>query len=330
MKYFYSKYLAISIMIVSGFCFSTGTVHAFSVSRSTIEHVIEPGKLISGSFSVKNETDTIANFDVVLRGFQPIGETGEMDFFSSNETLPELSWFSTQENFLILQPHEVRDFQYTISVPTDASAGGHYVAILFSRAAPQELTTTPTIMTGAKNGVSFFIRVTGAIQEGVGVLDFSSMPSDSFRRLPVSFETRLQNLGNVHVKPSGSVVIKNFLGREVTKLPFNPDSILILPNGTRRFLSTWAKTDMTEQRKGAGWVSSVMVELRNFAFGPYTAEIQAVYGDSEQRLSAKTSFWIVPWSVISVASALLVLLILATRFYNRFLVGRHIRKLNSR
>lgn len=317
MKYSYSKYLLVSVIIVSGFLFSANSTHAFSVSRSTIESVIEPGKKVSGNFSVKNETDAAASFDVLLQGFQPIGETGELDFFPSNDFFSESSWITPQENFLVLQPHEVRDFQYTISVPTDASAGGHYVAILFSRAVPQELITTPTIGAGSKNGVSFFIRVTGSIHEEVGVLNFSSKPSDSFRHLPVSFETRLQNLGNVHVNPSGYVVIKNYFGREVAKLPINPDGINILPNETRRFEVKWSKKE-----------DSTVFE--NFAFGPYTAEIQAVYGDSEQRLSAKTSFWVVPWSLISAVFIFLLLLVMAFRFYNRRLIGKFIKKLNSR
>ena len=53
MKYYFSKYLIISIAIVTGFCFLPVVANAFSVSESTIEHVIEPGKKVSGSFSVK-------------------------------------------------------------------------------------------------------------------------------------------------------------------------------------------------------------------------------------------------------------------------------------
>ena len=32
---------------------------------------------------------------------------------------------------LILQPHEVRDFNYEISVPSNAISGGHYLSMLF-------------------------------------------------------------------------------------------------------------------------------------------------------------------------------------------------------
>ncbi len=336
MKHFFLKYLAISTVLSLGFYFSTGVVDAFSISQSTIEHVIEPGKKVSGSFSVKNEIDAAANFDVVLQGFQPSGETGSLNFFPSNEFFSESSWIVPQEKFFILQPHEVRDFQYTISVPANASAGGHYIAILFSRAAPQELTTIPTIGTGSKNGVSFFIRVTGNIHEEVQVLNFSTDLADSFRHLPVSFETRLQNLGNVHVKPTGSIVIKNFLGRVVTKLPFNADGVSILPNGTRRFLTTWSKKEdspvepWNDTLYSSGFISSLKAEFENFAFGRYTAEIQAVYGDSEQRLTSKTTFWVIPWSIIKVVFSLLLLLITASGFYTRFLIGRYIKKLDSR
>ena len=60
-------------------------------------------------------------------------------------------------------------------------------------------------------------------------MSFSTKPADSFRRLPISFETRIQNLGNVHVKPKGSIVVKNMFGKEVVAVPLNPDNFIILP-----------------------------------------------------------------------------------------------------
>ena len=130
MKYYFSKYLIISIAIVTGFCFLPVVANAFSVSESTIEHVIEPGKKVSGSFSVKNETDTPATFDVTIGGFQQSGEIGEL-IFSNLTILFGIIMDRSARKKLILQPHEVRDFNYEISVPSNAISGGHYLSMLF-------------------------------------------------------------------------------------------------------------------------------------------------------------------------------------------------------
>lgn len=324
MKYYFSKYLIISIAIVTGFCFLPVVANAFSVSESTIEHVIEPGKKVSGSFSVKNETDTPATFDVTIGGVQQSGEIGELIFFKSNDSFLESSWVVPQEKKLILQPHEVRDFNYEISVPSNAISGGHYLSMLFSRTSSDAKARVQT------SGVPFYIRVPGSVHEEIKVLSFSTKPADSFRRLPISFETRIQNLGNVHVKPKGSIVVKNMFGKEVVAVPLNPDNFIILPNSTRRFQSIWTKTGDPAQEGDLSMIASLKNEVRNFAFGRYTAEIRAEYGDGEQKITAKTTFWVVPRSLILAILAIILILVVASRVYSRYLIGSYIRKLNSR
>ena len=323
MKYYFSKYLIISIAIVTGFCFLPVVANAFSVSESTIEHVIEPGKKVSGSFSVKNETDTPATFDVTIGGVQQSGEIGEL-IFSNLTILFGIIMGSSSRKKLILQPHEVRDFNYEISVPSNAISGGHYLSMLFSRTSSDAKARVQT------SGVPFYIRVPGSVHEEIKVLSFSTKPADSFRRLPISFETRIQNLGNVHVKPKGSIVVKNMFGKEVVAVPLNPDNFIILPNSTRRFQSIWTKTGDPAQEGDLSMIASLKNEVRNFAFGRYTAEIRAEYGDGEQKITAKTTFWVVPRSLILAILAIILILVVASRVYSRYLIGSYIRKLNSR
>ena len=60
-------------------------------------------------------------------------------------------------------------------------------------------------------------------------------------RLPVLFETRFKNSGNVHLKPSGDIVIKNVFGRIAGVTPLNPRGSSVLSNSIRRTESEWTK-----------------------------------------------------------------------------------------
>jgi hypothetical protein len=78
--------------------------------------------------------------------------------------------------------------------------------------------------------------------------------------------------------------------------------------------------------KGASEWSS---EWNDFALGRYTAQLVAAYGTSNRTVAATTVFWVIPWMVMTVGiiviAAILLILTLLIRSYNRHIINKYAR-----
>jgi hypothetical protein len=125
---------------------------------------------------------------------------------------------------------------------------------------------------------------------------------------PIDFLVRLRNTGSVHEKPVGTITVTNAFGKSVGSLNLNPNSGNVLPDSIRRF----ERTLNTKQ-----------------LFGAYTATLTLTYG-SGQKLTAHTSFWVVPWKLIVLVLiglvAVFFILRLVIRRYNNYIIAQSRRK----
>jgi hypothetical protein len=125
----------------------------------------------------------------------------------------------------------------------------------------------------------------------------------------VSFALRVENTGNVLIRPIGPVEIRNMLGQKVDTFMFNDEQQGgVFPGRTREFSFSW---------KGQGT-----------GFGRYEALISPVYGadGSQKTMAATVSFWILPMKIIGPALAalafiLFVVFIMARIYIKRTLAG---------
>jgi hypothetical protein len=76
----------------------------------------------------------------------------------------------------------------------------------------------------------------------------------------------------VHLKPSGSVTVRNIFGKEVARVQLPEWNVL--PGAVRRF----------DVSAGDG-----------FWFGRYAAELDATYGRDRHIIQGSVKFWVVPW-----------------------------------
>ena len=113
----------------------------------------------------------------------------------------------------------------------------------------------------------------GELEEEDGAQEFDE--KSFFENGPVTFETRFQNDGNVHLAPTGTITIKNMFGSVVETLQLDQQNVL--PDSVRRTLATWDP---------------------GFSVGKYTAELSATAGDAAISLSDEISFTIFPWKVL--------------------------------
>lgn len=293
------------------------TAQALTVSPARAELTADPGEAITDSFTVINEQDADQTFYTSVENFESQGETGTPNFTASKEGLP--SWIQVQDK-VVLKKGERAKVQYTVSVPQDADAGGHFAAIFLSTVPPS--TQDGQVSVGAKVGMLVLLKVTGNVKEQGGLLTFVLKESKKvLTSLPVDFVYRFKNDGNDRVKPEGEIVIKNMLGAEVAHLDANKALGNVLPNSVRRFEARFGEKEAPSM--SAPFFDQVRFQKDNFAFGMYTANLHLAFGNAGKSDAALT-FFIFPWQLTSVVTGTLVVLVLLLAFalkrYNKWII----------
>ena len=133
-------------------------------------------------------------------------------------------------------------------------------------------------MTGA--GVGFEVAsllnfsIAGEITEDADLREFRT--DRSVYNIPeVKFTARVENLGNVLVRPTGIIEISDMFGKKRAVVRVNDAQAGVFPKDIRTFTADW--------------------KAEGFAIGRYQAIVSLVYGDEgRQTISSSASFWVLP------------------------------------
>lgn len=201
---------------------------------------------------------------------------------------------------LTLKPRQLENLPVVINVPRDAAPGGYFSVVRFTARAP-ELEGTGVSLS-ASLGALIFVRVNGAANEKLSFKEFAAVQpngqkSTLFESLPITFVSRIENKGNVHLQPAGQIIIKNMFGKTVAGINVNLPPRNILPGSTRRFESPLDKAVLGKTQ----------------LFGRYTADIRVTYGDSKQVITERMTFWVIPWKLIGFGILGLIIAFLVLR-----------------
>ncbi len=245
----------------------------FTVIPPKFELVANPGDTVVERIRVRNEASFPATHTVVIEDFSSSGEEGAVTLEDGNSSFSLASWIQTPTTQLVLQPGQEENFSFTIQVPKDAEPGGHYASILFQTGGP---TTPGAASVTTRVGTLVLLRVSGNVNEAATISTFEA-PKYS-QQGPVNFTLRIQNDGNVHIRPKGTIIITDLFGRKVEEIPL--DGANVLPGSVRKTDSTWEKTNI---------------------IGSYTATLVATYGQQNLPLTAATRF-----TVFSPTAAILI------------------------
>ncbi|MFH2136533.1 MAG: hypothetical protein ABII19_02795 [Patescibacteria group bacterium] len=298
------------------------TASALTISPPLMEFDGRPGDSIVDVVKVSNETDEPLVLTSSVRNFKAMDETGTPEFASDTESTGLASWIQVSEKTVTLAVGERKSILFTINVPGDAEPGGHFAGILWSTGgAPAE--DGPAVGVVAETGTLVLVRIAGEIQETGQLVEFST-DKTRYSYLPVDFNVRFENTGNVHVKPAGEVQIRNMWGRKVASLAVNDNLNSVLPDSIRKFDAAWQKSEMPS---GA---SEWQKERENFAWGKYTATVILNYGVDNRVVTAEKSFWVFPWLVtlFYLVSVVIVVLLLTSgvKKYNKWLLKKYGKK----
>ncbi|RWZ78220.1 MAG: hypothetical protein EOT05_00415 [Candidatus Microsaccharimonas sossegonensis] len=292
---------------------STNAANGLQISPALVQLNGERGKSYTVQLKVLNVTGSDLSFKTTVNDFAAKDETGTPSILlDSAAKLPTSiqTWVSTIPDFT-LKARQEKTLNAIITIPINAEPGGHYGVIRFSGAQPQ--LNGAGVGLSASAGTLFLVSVAGNITEKVTLATFTASknnsPSAFFENGPITFTTRFQNTGNVHVQPTGTILVSDIFNNKVATLPVNSDKGNILPSSIRRFESVLDKK----------WL-----------FGRYTATVTVSYGTQGQAIVETISFWVIPYKLILIGLALLVTFVYILRIvikrYNKYIIAQSHKK----
>lgn len=316
---FYPRAMKWFAVMLTGLLLPVAT-RAFTMTPTMTDVAIEPGTSYVGNVDVGNDEKIAQTYYISIQKFIPKGEEGQQEFLPPSETAGLPNWISFDRASFTLKPGESKRLPYAIKVPANAAPGGYYAVTFFSNVPPGENADHITI--GSRAGMLLFVTVKGQLTEQMSLTDFALETPAAVDRLPVSFRVTVQNEGNVHILPEGTLTIRNVFGSTVARLPLNRSRNRVLPNAKRRLALDWYNE---MPKEGSGFWHDAGEEWKNFAIGPYQATLElsspSVVGPSVQ--TVRFSIW--PWRLGVLLVVGIGLLLFLARFYKRSVIARATR-----
>jgi hypothetical protein len=289
---------------------------------SPIRHelTLSPGQSDSYTIEVTNITTGPTTVTSVVNDFESDDETGQPKLL----TQPRADNPFSLRNFVDLpgpfnlDPDESKTVTISVRVADTTAPGAYWGAIRFNAGTGGAADENATVALSASVAGLLLVSVPGDVTEQMSLEYIKPRINGETRTIfetaPDEMSVRLKNEGNSLLKPFGQIRIKNMFGSEVYSYELNNTALRgnVLPRSGRTFVDG----------------------IENIGLiGRYTVEATLSYGAGGGNIiSAKTSFWVVPWKLIILALVVIAAIIwFATRglkTYNRRVVER--AKKNSR
>lgn len=292
------------------------TSQGIQVSPVIVEANADPGQKLVLDIQVRNITPLPLIAKGVVNDFVAKDEAGNPNIILDTDepagTYSLRSWVKEAPNVL-LSGQETKSYSFTVDVPKNAEPGGHYGVIRFTAVASELIGDDSALSLSASIGTLVLLRVSGDVKESARVEEFfvsrNGKKAGFFESGPINLTERIKNTGNIHVKPTGEVIVKDMFGRAVASLKVNDPPKNVLPDSIRRF----------EQELSKKWL-----------FGRYTANLNLTYGTTNQVLTGQLVFWVIQWKFIVAALLFLIALFFILRFaikkYNSMIARKYNNK----
>ncbi len=306
------------ITIFSTFAFGSETASAqtqagLSISPAIIEpdEPVVPGQTYEYDITVKNLNEAEQLYYLSTKDIIDVrdGGTPVFDDASQEKTGLELAnWITLPASEIRLAPGVSERIRFKIAVPQDATPCSHFGSVFISATPPEMKSVGAAVGYDVANIIS--LRVAGECNDAANIRQFSTKRFFNGSK-NIDFNVRIENTGNMLVKPTGPVEIFNMLGKKVETFTFNESQAAVFPLKVREYNFTWTG-------EGTG-------------FGRYEAILSPVYGESgaKKTMSSTVSFWILPLNIILPALGGLAFLLLITFFFVRIYINRTLAHLSQ-
>lgn len=280
------------------------------IQPSTIERGANPGDLIDTEIKVKNLSTTEQTYYLVVKDISGVKNNG-VPVFAEEGAAPTgyeiSSWLTVSQDPIVLKPNEEVKLPIKITVPQSATPGSHFGGVFVSMEPPRRRETGASV--GYEVGCIVSIRIAGDVIENARIREFST-DKLIYSKPIVQFTTRVDNPGNVLIRPRGPLEVFNMAGKRVAIINVNDSLAGVFPGTNRDFETKWEEEDL--------------------AFGRYQGIVSLLYGEqgSQTTVSATVSFWILPAHIILPILGILAFIALAIYFGVRLHIRRTLESLH--
>lgn len=290
--------LILLLSITPSFAQSDLSIGVAPVSK-TLE--LKPGETYSDEIVFWNLSSVNETYKVFVSGFEQIeNQPGTAVILTPEDDAQTpysaSKWVTVEKDTLVLTSNKNTKLKYTINVPQDVTDGEYTVEIfLISESNFQQAGTAA--FASLASGTPIFIKVGDEFVENAELLKFVS-DKKVYEKIRTIFISRVKNLGDTHIQPTGEIIVENIFKQEVARIPFNKNKQSLLRNTIGDYQDYWDQ-------------SSYLSPNKAIAIGPMKATLLVTYRSFQPGfavLSGQTNFWIIPWKLLI---AILIVIILA-------------------
>ena len=290
--------LILLLSVTTSFAQSDLSIGVAPVSKNL---ELNPGEVYTDEIVFWNLSSTNDTYKVFVSGFEQIeNQPGTAVILTpEDDALTPYSaskWVTVEKDFITLESNKNTKLKYTIEVPQDITDGEYTVEIfLISESNFQQAGTAA--FASLASGTPIFIKIGDEFVENAELLKFVS-DKKMYDEIVVTFNSRIKNLGDTHIRPTGEIIVENIFRQEVARIPFNKNTQSLLRDTTGDYEDFWNQ-------------SSYLSPNKAIAIGPMRASLLVTYRSSQPGfavLNGETTFWIIPWKIII---AILIIIILA-------------------
>lgn len=136
------------------------------------------------------------------------------------------AWVKVDQDMVTISPNEKKEIPFTISVPKDAQKGEYSGGVVFENTTPQNYQSkNMNLEVVSRLGVRVYLTVPGPEQVALEVKDLKYTVTDN----NLNFSFTAENTGEVRLKPTGMLQIKDAFGRIVESIPLDAYFDILLP-----------------------------------------------------------------------------------------------------
>ncbi len=236
---------------------------------------------IQSPMTLTNESDTPVDVQIGVRPFtQNTNNNGQPQYLAPGQRVGDdplifqkMSLFDGTQNtnHLTLAPHQKKNIELRIHLPSGEPPGDYYFSIIFiSKAIATDHQTGTAVAGGVSTNVLLSI---GPRDVTRGYIQQFSVPLflDSG---PVPFTLLVLNTSKHFITPQGTIIVKNMYGQIIGKVNLRQDTIILA--GTSRYLpddqsqSSQPKADRSLDELGT---HPIVIWPEKFLLGPYSATL---------------------------------------------------------
>ena len=282
-----------------------------SISPATIEESLDPGDSEEFSVTVQNLSSEEQTYYLYTRNISGVRDGGVPIFASSDleQTGYELAdWITLETNQIVVAAGAKQSLNFQLNVPQDASCS-HFGGIFISVDPPELQNSGAAVGYQVANIIS--LRISGDCNEEASIRQFSTTKF-LYGSQNVDFVARIENTGDVLVRPTGPLEIYNMLGNKVGSFTFNEERSAVFPNSERTF-------------DDINWTGN------SLGFGRYEAILTPVYGEEGAiyTMSNTVTFWILPMNIIGPALGVLAVVLIIAFIMIKLYIRRSLAHLNQ-